>query len=65
MKSGGLVAFREFEDAVTERIPLVTRAKSPKYIGKWTDLLLFRFLPQRLGAEKAPSCLEITGTWGF
>jgi len=65
LKSGGLGAFDEFGDAKTERIPLVTRAKSPKYIGKRTNLLLLLFLPQHFGAEKAPSCLEIRGTCCF
>ena len=34
MKSWGLVAFEEFGDAMTERILLVRRTKSPKYMGK-------------------------------
>jgi len=65
MKSRVLVAFEEFGDAMTERILLVRRTKSPKYIGKWTDLLLFNFLPLHLGVANAPSYLEITGTCCF
>ncbi|MBE5859843.1 MAG: hypothetical protein E7301_06930 [Butyrivibrio sp.] len=52
MKTWGLVAFEEFGDAMTERILLVRRTKSPKYIGKRADLLLLHFLLQRLGIGK-------------
>jgi len=65
LKSRGLGAFEEFADAMSERIPLVTRVKSPKYSEKQHDLGLFHFLPLHLRAVKATSCLEITGTWGF
>jgi len=57
-KSWGLVAFSLSATASQG-------GKYPKLPLNHEDLLLFRFLPQRLRAANTPSCLEIMGTCCF